>query len=65
MPGLAIRWVRAAYETEEEGVNLPNEPLRDIVETETPKALHGPPAAFREPRRLLSFTPFKSSTGEF
>ncbi len=32
--------------------------------TETPGTLHSPPAAFREPGRLLSSTPFQSSSGE-
>jgi hypothetical protein len=32
--------------------------------TETPGALHSPPVASSEPRRLLSSTPFKSSSGE-
>jgi hypothetical protein len=32
--------------------------------TETPRALHSPPVAYGEPRRLLSSTPFQSSSGE-
>jgi hypothetical protein len=32
--------------------------------TETPRALRSPPMATGEPRRLLSSTPFQSSSGE-
>jgi hypothetical protein len=32
---------------------------------ETPEALRSPPMASREPRRLLSSTPFQSSSGEY
>ena len=32
--------------------------------TETPGALRSPPVASGEPRRLLSSTPFQSSSGE-
>ena len=38
--------------------------LRTPGTTETPGVLRSPPVAYREPRRLLSSTPFQSSSGE-
>jgi hypothetical protein len=38
--------------------------LRTPGTTETPGALRSPPVAYGEPRRLLSSTPFQSSSGE-